>query len=596
MRAERTSFIAALLLASAPLQAGVTQGDPVLEALEPELKRNLKSLTLPEQPRPYYLGFSHLSYQIFNVTARLGDVVQAQFTRSRYVHARMRVGNRERDNTNFYGYGGGSRGTARLTTDGRGPGGQDDPRLVVRDAWLAADAAYKRVLEALAAKEAALKREQQSDRAPDFSPAVSHAHWERPVELDEGERKTLRKLIGSVSAVFRAFPAIQRGTVRGNARANTIRFIDSDGFKYRQAHTAVRVTLTAQAQAVDGTPLTDVVSIMAPSVAQLPSAAALADRARAMASRLVRRITAENLEGPYLGPVLFTPQAAAEFIRQTLAGDLAGTPSPVVAADYMKSRVRGGQLARFLGLRVLPEWMTVTSDPGRDQWNGRPLLGHYTVDWEGVPGKPVELVTDGRLRGFLMSRTPSKKFTTSNGHGRIVAGPMARAVPANLILEARKSVPERILIKRLRKLAKKDGLEYAMIVRHLGGGSGRRISLGTGGEDVEDAPSRWAISPALDVARVDVKTGKETPVRGALFGPIGVAELRNIVAATRESAVYSFFINPERIDSAQGYTQGTTASIVAPGLLFSQLEVRPMGKKHKPLPLLPHPLFAKPPL
>ncbi len=398
-----------------------------------------------------------------------------------------------------------------------------------------------------------------------------------------------------LTQIHRGFPGLQRAEARIAERANAVRFLDTEGFAHRQTERAVRVLLTADTQADDGTPLRDVAVAMAPGLSSLPPAVALAELSRTLAARLTERAVAANLEDPYLGPVLFTAQAAAEFFRQTLATDLCGTPSPVAAEDYMKGWVKGGQLARFVGLRILPAWMDVTDDPTRAEWRGRPLVGGYAVDREGVPAETVRLVRDGRLRGFLMSRTPSESITVSNGHGRIVAGDMARAGVSNLIVEARGGLPEAALKKRLLALAAQDGLPYAIVVRHLdepstGEGGPRRVNVGTGGEDAEETPSRWAISPAFDVVRVDLKSGVETRLRGAIFGPIGVAELRTIAAAGDDPTVYNFILSPETQDFAQGYADDALASVVAPALLFAQLEIRPMGKKRKPLPLLPHPL------
>ncbi|MEK7474954.1 MAG: metallopeptidase TldD-related protein [Candidatus Coatesbacteria bacterium] len=583
-------FLAAAMLLAGGVRAAEAP-DPIVRALEPELSRNLAKLLLPDQPRPYWFAFSGMAMENLEIGGRLGDIVQDDLSRLHYLQARIRVGSTIMDNTNFIGYGDG--GSVRMTT------GDDTPGPVVRDAWLAADGAYKNAVGTLAAKEAALKRETQEDRAPDFSPAEPAEVWEEPATLSDADRGVLRDHARALSAVFRAFPAIQRGDIRINARAATFRFVDTEGFRFRASQRAVRILVTANTQATDGTPLQDAVSVMAPTAPALPSAASLAGTARALAERLSRRVTAEGLKDPYLGPVLFTAPAAAEFVRQTLAGELAGTPAPVAAEDYMKASVKGGLLVKFLDLRVLPEWMDVVDDPGRTEWQSTPLCGGYAVDREGVRARRVDLVRDGRLVSLLMSRAPSDKFKESNGHGRIVAGNMARAAISNLIMTARKGQSEKALVDRLLKMARAEGLPYAIIVRHLNepatgeGGGPRRITMGTGREDPSEAPSRWGLSPALDIVRVDVRTGVETPLRGAIFGPVGVAELRTIVAAGEESAVYSFFIPSDMVGVYQWPQEDTPASIVAPSLLFSQLEVRPTAKKHVPLPFLPNPFFAR---
>ncbi len=584
----RLSLLLALL--AGPVWAA-SAPDPVLGELKPELERNLAGLRLPGQPRPYYLGFSHMALDRLEVVARLGDIVLDDLGRQTYLHARIRVGSTDMDNANYAGYAGWN-GTVQITAlEGAGA-------PLRRDAWLAADSAFKRALEAYAAKEAALKRDRRKDRPPEFSADPPTVRMDGEGAIGGVERAQAREIGRQISGVFREFPKIQQAEVRIRVRSDTARFLDSDGFAYRQPVRMAQLLVTAASQSREGVPLREVFSIVVPALAGLPGLPDLTGRTRELADRLVERAQAPDLPAPYLGPVLFTPQAAAEFFRQTAAEDFCGTPSPVSEGGGMMGLSGGGLLARFLGLRIMPEWMDVAAEPGRREWEGILLPGGYAVDREGVPGRRVELVREGRLLNFLMSRTPSEEFKSSNGHGRLAAGNMVRAAPSNLIVQARRSYPHPKLKKILLKLAKRDGLAFALIVRRLDepaeGMPVRRISLGGGAEDPEEAPSRWAISPALDVCRVDVKTGEETRLRGALFGPIGVPELRGIAAAGREYAVYSFIVQPGRTDFYQGFTEDAVASVVVPALLFSQLEVRSPGDKQKPLPLLEHPLLAAP--
>jgi hypothetical protein len=361
----------------------------------------------------------------------------------------------------------------------------------------------------------------------------------------------------------------------------------------------VRVVVAAETQADDGTPLRDLAATLVPVPADLPADDALAAMARDVGERITARASATQLTDPYLGPVLFTAPAAAEFLRQTLVPDLAGTPPPVSAGGWGRSAARGGHLAKFLGLRVVPEWMSVADDPLLDRIGGTPFSGTYRVDREGVRARRVEAIADGRLRAFLMSRAPSARQAASNGHGRIVSGGMALAAPGNVIVSARGGLSDEALLDRLLALARRDGLPFALVVRRLEEpaleGGPRRITLGTGEEDAGEAPSRWAISPALDVVKVDVGTRRETRLRGVIFGPIGVAELRDAVAAGRTPAVYSWIHAPESADWYQGFAEDAVASVAAPALLFPQIEVRATARKRVPLPHAPHPWFAAAP-
>jgi predicted Zn-dependent protease len=63
--------------------------------------------------------------------------------------------------------------------------------------------------------------------------------------------------------------------------------------------------------------------------------------------------------------------------------------------------------------------MDVVDDSSQAELGGRPLLGHYLFDMEGVAPKPLTLVEKGALKTFLFTRTPvTKDFPGSNGHAR----------------------------------------------------------------------------------------------------------------------------------------------------------------------------------
>ena len=127
------------------------------------------------------------------------------------------------------------------------------------------------------------------------------------------------------------------------------------------------------------------------------------------------------------------------------------------------------------------------------------------------------------------------------------------------------------------------GLSSAVRGGAAGGGPGV-TSVRTVGESVYD--------PTLDK---EVEYG-EVPDEGepvTLNGPIGVAEFRGIVAASRETEVYSFWMGTRGTGVYRSGAEGAMVSIVSPALLFGQLEVTPLGKKRKQLPVLPNPLLAR---
>ena len=61
------------------------------------------------------------------------------------------------------------------------------------------------------------------------------------------------------------------------------------------------------------------------------------------------------------------------------------------------------------------------------------MFGSYRVDDEGVPAQRVSLIEKGVLKTLLMSRTPRKEITSSNGHARAPRFSASRAHVGTLL-------------------------------------------------------------------------------------------------------------------------------------------------------------------
>ena len=70
------------------------------------------------------------------------------------------------------------------------------------------------------------------------------------------------------------------------------------------------------------------------------------------------------------------------------------------------------------------------------------LSGSYEYDDEGQKARRVDLIEDGVLKTFLMSRLPIASFVDSNGHGRAQTGRVPTGRQGNLIVTSTKTVPE----------------------------------------------------------------------------------------------------------------------------------------------------------
>ncbi len=277
----------------------------------------------------------------------------------------------------------------------------------------------------------------------------------------------------------------------------------------------------------------------------------------------------------YTGPVLFEPAAAAQLMAQMLGDNLHVPRKPL--SD--PGRAVNGVPSEFetkIGARVLPEWMDVTDDPSQSTWNGKPLVGYYQFDVEGVPPKPVAVIEKGILKSFLMTRQPVKGFASSNGHARLLGGYGASAAAiGNLFVKASQSTPLADLKKRVIQMAMDRGKPYGMLVRKL------NYPYSSPASDLQaliqasaqSGGSARPLSPPVMIYRV-YPDGREELVRGLRFRGVSSRALRDIMAASQETVLFDFINNaaPLALLPGQGGYVAATA-VVSPGLLFEEMEL-----------------------
>ncbi|HJX85267.1 MAG TPA: peptidase U62, partial [Candidatus Angelobacter sp.] len=161
------------------------------------------------------------------------------------------------------------------------------------------------------------------------------------------------------------------------------------------------------------------------------------------------------------------------------------------------------------------------------------------------------------LVNYLVSREPIRDFPHSNGRGRTSLGGAPRAQISNLIFKASNGVPFEELKKKLISMCKDQGRPYGYYVETTGP----------------------RLAPRL-LWRIYVNDGHMELVRGALLNQLDTRALRtNIIAAGSDTYVYN-------------RTEPLASSIVAPSLLFDDLEIQRANRTHEKQPSYPAPPLA----
>ena len=580
-----------------------SDNDHTLQAMRDEMARAKDRLELKfpgtnEPVKPYYLEYRLLDLEVREIVGEFGALMNTAHTRNRFMNVQARVGNYKQDSSNFVsdeGFRGfiGSTGSVGIDRD------YDSLR---QDLWIATDQAFKEAVEIYSRKRAYLNSLARQSDIDDFAKATPVKNIE-PLVTPDWSNRNWEQEARETSAALRAFPEIHESRVTYYLVYATEYLLTSEGTEIRTNRTFAAVEAGMTTLASDGMPLNHFYASYAPKPAELESVDSVKKGLNVAGSELLA-MRASPPSQDYTGPVLFEARAAAPLVAQVLGPALNGARPPVAFQPVMEqflSNVGGkSDWVSRIGARVLPTSITVMDDPGAKDFNGKPLIGSYKVDDEGVPAQKVVAVENGTLKQLLMSRRPGPDSDKSNGHGRSAFLNDAKPTPSNLIFTSSETVPAAELKKKFLDICRANKQEYCLEVKEM---DNPAISL-LHQEDFSELLASYGGGAGngdrlpLIVARVYPADGHEEIVRGTRITGLNARVLRNVTAVGNDPFVYNYMQTQNAgfagtalgaFGSAQN---GLPASVVAPSLLFEELDVRGARGEPKRLPLVPAPTMT----
>lgn len=586
---------AALLLGSAPVFGA---DDEVMRAMRDELARSMRKLQLENLDKPYFVAYRVVEMRYCGITASFGALTQSGScevsgqARNRGLSVEVRVGDYNRDNSNFF---------APMTTGGvvrLGPAGvtmpvDDNYDEIRRQLWLATDSAYKTALDMYAKKKAALEHRTRQENVPDFShePVIQDEEIEPRAGWNPQEMESKVK---ALSALFRESPGIDNSQVRFTGQEWGVRYINSEGTTYRRERSFVTLQVSADTQAVDGMPMADYEVVYARSVSGLPGRDEMANRVKALAARLTAMRNAALVDR-YSGPVLFEGQAAGELFLQTVGASLTGNPRTVVDDIRFEGMFSAnGGLNDKIGSRVLPDSLSLKDVPSAREFHGQPLFGNYQVDDDGVKGGETELVDKGILKALLHTRglIPNSTHSTASHRG-------FAASPSNLLFTVDKRMTDDELKAELIRIVQQRNKDYGIVVRRIANmqlmASPLRSRMIMGGSG--NAPGTLRVQPLLEAYKV-FPDGHEEAVRNLEISGLTMADFRNILGFSEPSTVYTApvqILNRTPMTGIAFVQPGGPMEVSAnvPSMLFEDVTLtKPTGDVPIP-PFSRHPYFDK---
>ena len=412
-----------------------------------------------------------------------------------------------------------------------------------------------------------------------------------PIDTETWKTRTAR-----VSTVFAAYPEIMTSGVEFEALSSMSYYMNSEGSVLRYPDGLTSLRIRAATQAPDGMSLRDAAMHVAFEGSKMAGEADFTRSAENVANNL-RALVKAPVGDVYSGPVLIEPLASAQFLAYLL-GDNVRLPRKPLAEPGRTVPFSSSEFEGKIGARVMPDWFDVVDDPTQTEYRGHTLIGSYLIDNDGVPPKPVSLIENGVLKDFLRSRQPIKGFTDSNGHGRLIAG-FGANLPSigNLFIRAKQTKKLAELKAQMIAMLQQRNKPYGILIRKIDYPStasmGELQSMIT--SMAQSGGGGRPVPPPILVYKI-YPDGREELIRGVRFRGVSSRSLRDITAASEEVAFFDFVNNggPFAMMGSPGYL--AAATVVAPGLLFEELELERSQEESSKVPIVAPPtlLVRKP--
>ena len=550
--------------AEAPAAASKAAASPVLiQAMETELKRAMASLgtgttaadPAKAAPKPYFLSYAVSDATGIDISAQYGAITASNGSHRRTADVQVRLGSPAEDNTH------GDHRNSALTTMALPL--TDDRAALARSLWFATDRGYAKALDSyLKVKTEQQVRAKEEDASADFSSEHAAKELLPPSPALTVDRPAWEQRLRELSGLFKQYPDIYYNNVGLQASTETDYFVSSEGARVDTPSHVARLVIVARTRAADGMDLFRIETFEADATGNLPDQKTLLAKTVAMAKNLQELRNAPITE-PFNGPAILSGRAAAVFFHEVLGHRLEG--------QRQRGDEEGQTFTKLLGKPILPSFLSVADDPTLLKFDGKPLSGHYSFDDEGQPARRVDLIQDGVLKTFLMSRQPIASFSNSNGHGRSETGHMPTGRQGNLIVTSSKTVSDAELRAMLIAEAKKQNKPYGLYFEDISSG----FAVTT-----RRSPQAFQVIP-LVVYRVFVDGRPDELVRGVSIVGTPQAALNRIVATNDKQDIFNGICGAE--------SGSIPVSAVAPAMLVSEIETQRQSQGTARPPIIPPP-------
>ncbi len=569
---NKTLYILTLLIFIAPFVSGQSNSDSIIfKAMKDELNRSMQKLSIKDYANPFYISYTVEDVKTMFISSTLGALGSTSERHYRSWSNRVLAGNYKLNDENY------------VDATRRKPQRDGDLELpldndyygIRRALWMMTNNTYKSAAENYKNKLAALKDKNLTTKdlqIDDFSsaPRIDTVISDNKLIWD---KKILENLAKKSSAIFVNYPEIFYSEVTMFQLHANLYFCSSEQSKFKEPLNILYITISAIGQADNGESISEQLCYTLNSPSELPSADTLVNQSNNMAKLIIEKSKAPMLDENYSGPVLFMGQSVADILTLGLFNG----PDNLYA--YREPLYNNSQMSMTYGQNlnsleskieklVVAKSISINDYSKLKEYNGKKLIGSYSVDGEGVrPPDTLNLIENGLLKNLYNGRTPTRSIKESNGHRRYVyqsGGVTSDLGPGVIFISSNESKSESELKENLIQEAKDEGLDYALEIKPLQQGD-------------FDSP--------LSIYKINVADGKEQLLRDATMGQITINSLKKIVGFSNKNMVYNTLLNTgdgvNLFSSEDALPSGAPVSFIMPNsMLLKDVEFQ---RQTKPL-------------
>ncbi len=532
------------------------QDQQPLQLLSAQIERSMR-LFKKQNPPIYYVAYNFDDLDVYGIDVEEKGVTNHTKRHDAMLQVQVRAGSLQMDNTRTLKTGNTYRSLEIADMPAIGEDGKAFSAAVWRLTEQAAEDAQQDFNRVRADSQTGAKR---LDDSPDFVFPPKEIFCQESPSLTF-DMEQIKELLLKVSNLTRGKPFVLGSSFSFEVQSGSRYFADSIGTQLKTPVRLARLSYSLWGKTADGAWADRSQNYDVLTQEQLPDEAKLTADIKQSLQELEALLNAPEAD-PVAVPVLLKNKAMAVFVHEVLGHRVEG--------HRQKEDSFGKTFTDKVGKEVVSPLLTIVDDATLAEFNGQPLRGFYLYDDEGVKARPVTLVENGILKGFLMSSSPIKGFSASNGHGRGDMGKRPVARMGNTRVIASKTVSYEALEQQFLEEIKRQQKPYGFIIEDLSGGFTMTDT---------SYPQTFKLTPTL-VYRV-YPDGRREVVRGADIVGTPLAAFHEVMAVADDYDVFN--------GSCGAESGWVPVSSIAPSVLLRRLEIEKTGKSNTKPPLLPPP-------